>query len=218
MLGAVLRSLPRVVRWLIFMEFGFKASPDLFREEQLKEQFKLEPGWVFVDVGASMGMYTVMASRQVRKTGLVVAIEPHPQSFDFLRFIVSLLRLKNVRVFNVALYSKDSIIDLYLGKEPPLSSVMSDSGFGSMKVRAFALDSLMKVLGIECVNAVKIDVEGAEMEVLRGMEKSIKICKFITVELHGKDKATLVKCFLENEGFSTKRLGKNKKHILGVRK
>lgn len=224
MLFSIIKSIPRITKEVFFLLTGIRTSTDLFREEQVKARFRLKPGWVFIDVGASMGMYTYKAAKQVGKNGFVVAVEPHPESFDFLRFMISLMRLKNVKPINIAIYEKDTSINLYLGKKPALSSVMDeyDAGLGSVEVRALTLDTLVDILKIDHVDAVKIDTEGAELEVLKGMKKTIKTCKFITIELHGKpierdEKADYIKSLLERKGFITDRFGKNKKHIMGVK-
>ena len=224
MLFSIIKTIPRIIKEVFFLLTRIRISPDLFREEQVKERFRLKPGWVFIDVGASMGMYTIKAAKQVGKKGFVVAVEPHPESFDFLRFMISLMHLENVKPINIALYEKNTSINLYLGKKPALSSVMDeyDAGLGSVKVRALTLDTLVDILKIDYVDAVKIDVEGAELKVLKGMKKTIKTCKFITIELHGKpaerdEVADYIKSLLEGEGFITDRFGMRKKHIMGVK-
>lgn len=71
-------------------------------EPFMKDIVKLEHGAVFVDVGAHVGKYSLYASRQVGDSGLVVAIEPHPQNLENLRKGLRLNGLTNVVVIQKA--------------------------------------------------------------------------------------------------------------------
>lgn len=179
----ILKRIPRAIRFLLLEKCGFRRSEKY--EARIMNQLKLKRGWVFIDVGTYVGRYSVGGSKQVGENGFVVAVEPHPENFKLLLFDIAMHRLKNVHPVNAALHSKDGELNLFLSRTPSLHSVVEDRGLGSIQVRGFTLDSLMTALDISHVDAVKIDVEGAELSVLRAWKKSIKTCQWILVEIHG---------------------------------
>ncbi|MGC4085037.1 MAG: FkbM family methyltransferase [Vicinamibacterales bacterium] len=77
----------------------------------------LKPGDVVVDVGANVGLYSVVCATCVGDTGTVIALEPSPRIANFLRGNVAVNRLSNVRVLNVAVGDADGE-DLHLESEP----------------------------------------------------------------------------------------------------
>ena len=108
-----------------------------------------------------------------------ISIEANPDNFDVLDLNINLNSLTNVIALNYAVYSKEETIKLYLpSKEDQLcytkyNTVMSERALGETKfveVKANTLDYILKEFGVkhEEINWIKIDVEGAEFEVLKG--------------------------------------------------
>jgi FkbM family methyltransferase len=132
---------------------------------------RLAPGDVFVDVGANIGVFTVMAARRVGPKGRVIAIEPSPSIFRYLDENVRLNGLDNVTLFQAALDEVPAEdVPFY---EAPLESfgagALSDVHGGEpVRVRSASLDSILTDLGISAVTVLKIDVEGFEQRVLKG--------------------------------------------------
>jgi FkbM family methyltransferase len=125
-------------------------------------------GGVFVDVGASIGFITVRAAKRARR---VIAVEPHPVRFAYLERNVELNGLTNVTCLNCALGSEESMITLYdidptLGPHPLDASTRPGRGH-RYEVPLHRLDNLVD----EPVSFVKIDVEGDELNVLRGASR-----------------------------------------------
>ena len=165
----------------------------------LEHYFTPKEGDIFVDVGAHIGKYTIIASKRVGANGKVIAIEADPGNFDLLNRNIQLNNLSNVIALNYAVYSKEEIIKLYLpsaGGEEESSSytntIMSDRAAKGeekfVKVKANTLDYLLhsNMMKQEEVNWIKIDVEGAEYEVLKGAKDIISKSKDITLlmEIH----------------------------------
>jgi FkbM family methyltransferase len=137
----------------------------------------LSPGSVFVDVGASIGYYTVLAGRLVGPSGRVISCEPGPQNHSVLLLNILINNLKNVELCPLAVsdgpgvlfYSRsggNGVIDEYDGDPQSL-------GVGDL-VEAKALDRLIDP--DVRVDVLKVDVEGAEGQVLRGAEKTLRRC------------------------------------------
>jgi FkbM family methyltransferase len=162
-------------------------------EDDIIERFLPKQGDIVVDIGAHMGRYTIISSKRVGTNGKVVAIEAHPSNFEMLKSNIKLNQLTNVTPLNYAVYSKETKIKLYLPDEESgytmHHSIMSNYVFTKYKdktedkfveVNANTLDYLLQLNKITDVNWVKIDVEGAEFEVL---SKDISLL----IEVHGKD-------------------------------
>jgi FkbM family methyltransferase len=171
-------------------------------EDDIIERFLPKQGDIVVDIGAHMGRYTIISSKRVGANGKVVAIEAHPSNFEMLNSNIKLNQLTNVTTLNYAVYSKETKIKLYLPDEESgytmHHSIMSNYVFTKYKdktgdkfveVSANTLDYLLQLKGITDVNWVKIDVEGAEFEVLKGAHNVLSNSKDISllIEVHGKD-------------------------------
>ena len=136
-------------------------------------------GGVFVDCGASVGFVTVRAARRAER---VIAIEPHPVRFAYLERNVARNGLTNVKCFNCALGSASGTVAIYdvdptLGPHP--LDVSSTPGRGRrFDVPLRRLDDLVE----EPVSVLKVDVEGAEVEVLGGAEEVLRSQPVVFVE------------------------------------
>ena len=164
-------------------------------EEDIVQQFSPEVGDIVIDVGAAFGFYSIVASKKVGKQGKVVAIEPQPDSFEMLNKNIKLNKLTNISTLNHAVSSKKTTLKLYSS----YSTVQERAGQNPqqyIEVSADNLDNLLGQLAIDEANLIKVDVEGAELEVLKGatgiLSKSRDLALF--VEVHSAD---LVRPLLE---------------------
>jgi FkbM family methyltransferase len=133
----------------------------------------LRPGMIIMDVGANVGLLTRQFCRQVGQSGRVYAFEPDPLTFRFLEF--------NTRSFQNKELTQCAVSDNH---EPALLHLNSTSGAGnsllkrsdsieSVSVTCISLDEFLKRHGDPPVDVIKIDVEGAELSVLRGMRQTV---------------------------------------------
>jgi FkbM family methyltransferase len=182
-------------------EFYCRINKDDFKimtihEDDIIKRFTPKEGDIVVDIGAHIGLYTIISSKRVGTKGKVVAIEAHPGNFEMLNSNIKLNQLTNVIPLNYAVYSKETKVKLYLPS--------GESGFTKyntimpnwintqekfVEVNANTLDYLLQLNQIrqEEVNWIKIDVEGAEFEVLKGATNVLSKSKDIAIlmELHG---------------------------------
>jgi FkbM family methyltransferase len=205
------------------------------REDDIIEHFTPKQGDIVVDIGANIGRYTLIASKRVGTNGKVVAIEAHPGNFEMLNRNIKLNRLTNVIPLNYAAYSKETKVKLYVPGEESgntiYNTIISDRARNEDKfvqVSANTLDFLLQSKGIkqEKVNWIKIDVEGAEFEVLKGATNVLSKSKDIAllIEVHnltsGKSLYGPVMEFLNSYNFIVEfeySLHGGEKHII-VRK
>jgi FkbM family methyltransferase len=135
---------------------------------------RLSHGDVFVDVGANVGYFTLLAAKCVGTTGKVVAIEPQPEIFQHLSAHVTANALQNVRLVNEAAVGPDEAgtVTLYWGGDANIGSTsMLSHGEQSRSTTAAARPLASILTDDECRRAriIKIDVEGVEAKAVRGL-------------------------------------------------
>jgi FkbM family methyltransferase len=157
-------------------------------EEDIVEQFSPKTGDIVIDVGAAFGFYTIMASKRVGQQGKVVAIEPQPNILEMLNRNIKLNELTNIITLNYAVYSERGKVRLY-SNYSIIQERAGQSLQSFIEVSADTLDNLLRQVGIDEANWIKVDVEGAELEVLKGaagiLSRSSDIS--ILVEVHSPD-------------------------------
>jgi FkbM family methyltransferase len=128
----------------------------------------LRPGMTFVDVGAHVGYYTVLAARRVGAQGLVLAFEPSPRNYDLLLANVWRNGLMNVVCFPWAVSDRFAFLDLFTdARNTGDNRIFPSVGRERVRVRAAALDAMPAIR--PPIDVVKIDVQGAEEAVIAGM-------------------------------------------------
>lgn len=152
-------------------------EPDLtaFISERLRD------GDGFIDVGANIGYFTALAARRVGPTGRVLAVEASPAVFASLAETIRLNELgEGVRPLNKAAAAKRGSITVYAGPDHNigLTTTVQTRGFEQQGlVEALPLDDLLTRDELRAARLVKIDVEGAEDEVLAGMGGFLTACR-----------------------------------------
>ena len=179
------------------------------REDDIIEHFTPKQGDIVIDIGANIGRYTIISSKRVGTKGKVVAIEAHPGNFEILNRNIKLNQLTNIIPLNYAAYSKETKIKLYVPDEESgytiYHTLMERTGKKFVEVNANTLDYLLQLNEIrqEEVNWIKIDVEGAEFEVLKGATNVLSKSKDIAllIEVHGLDNYRPIVEFLSSYNF-----------------
>ena len=156
----------------------------------------LKPGDVFYDIGANVGFHTVIGARLVGPAGRVVAFEPIPSNAGALRRNLSRNDFANSEVIEGAVSSAAGHAIMLLGDEPTWARLADAHGSPTpadrtrtVEVETFALDDLIAAGRIPGPDVVKIDAEGAEIDVLKGMARTLRDKRPIIVcELHGTNR------------------------------
>ena len=136
----------------------------------------LDEGDVFVDVGAHFGYYTLIASRIVGGNGRVYALEPHPSTHALLKANLELNEVRNVRPLAVAAGSQHGVGTLGTSKpsDGARMSLLADHGQAATPVPISPLAEILDQADVPRVRLVKIDVEGFEDRVLRGLAQLLE--------------------------------------------
>ncbi|MGH7518038.1 MAG: FkbM family methyltransferase [Gemmatimonadales bacterium] len=151
----------------------------------------LGPGDVFFDVGGNRGLFAVFAGLAVGNSGMVVAFEPESRAFAALQQNVALNGLSNVQCLKVALSDRRCEMALAVPDADDLSQtahLVAGASPGAMTetVDVWPGDALVTRHDLPQPSAIKIDVEGHEFEVLRGLQRTLvnPACRLVICELH----------------------------------
>ena len=150
---------------------------------------RLRPGDCVWDVGANVGYYTKLFSTLVTDMGRVVAFEPSPVNFAALRG--NCAEIKHVELHNLGLGDENENLFLEQGEDPLGATsrlVSSANPVNAVSVPVRLGDDLIRERAVPAPNAIKIDVEGFELEVLTGLKNYLKKedLRVIGVEVHFK--------------------------------
>jgi FkbM family methyltransferase len=151
----------------------------------------LEPGDIAVDCGANYGIHTLAMARQVGSTGRVISFEPQPAIFSALHTNIALNDFPWVEPKNMGVGARSGFFDVPLRVQNSGAFSLRDAGFSrsgttsevKRRIPVVSLDEAMA--SYPCPSVLKIDVEGMELEVLKGAESILFSCSpVIFLEYH----------------------------------
>ena len=146
-------------------------------ETHVQEAFKnhLKPGDVVYDIGANVGFLTVIAAKLVGPTGAVYAFEPLPANVVLLKHNVQANNFDQAVVFAVAVSNQAGRAHLSVPAEPTEAKLIDDNEPGErIDVEVIAIDDLVAGKQMRPPNLIKMDVEGADIEVVEGMAATLR--------------------------------------------
>ncbi len=174
------------------LDKGFRMKLDLADEEQRKIYFYghyheryearmvlglLDRDEVFWDIGANIGYFSLVAATALNNSGQILAFEPGRLAYERLLDNISLNPFTNIKTFQLAVAATEGEAVLYLsGDIADSSASLYHSGKGQpdrQVCKTISLDKFMVEQGLRPPDFLKIDVEGAELAVLRGAENLI---------------------------------------------
>lgn len=183
--------------------------------EVKRAYLKPDEGDIVIDAGAHYGFYTLQASRLVGNEGTVLAFEPHPNNYKKLLMNLHLNKIKNVKTFNMALGNVNGQAKLYVGSHSGAHSTLFRTK-SYINVKMGKIDTVVNKLGLEKVDLIKIDAEGAELSILKGTIKTIKKHKpKVTIATyHFQDEITEVREWLRtiNPSYAIRTIDNNFLH------
>ena len=141
----------------------------------------LDPGMTFVDVGANWGYFSLLASHLVGSRGRVISVEADPRARGALRANLERNRLTQVQVLEIAASDRAGTLHLQeyasgatdSGNYGLTSTTTTIDGGRSFEVAAQRLDDALDEAGVDRVDVLKMDIEGAEAPALRGLERRL---------------------------------------------
>lgn len=219
MFGKFGRKFPFFHRLPIRLRAAVSLAANIIDEIYLIPQLRLEKGWCFVDIGAHVGAYSILASRLVGRSGFVIAVEPDPDNFRGLLFNAGLLARAVIAV-RAAIWNKNELHALFRSETGARSSLLPHTKtMDTVVVPCLTLDSLYQMLLrkslIDRIDAIKIDVEGSEREVLEGSLKVMKMVKFLLLEVHDLRRTGQLITMLGRSGLRAESI--NSRYIIASR-
>jgi FkbM family methyltransferase len=164
----------------------------------------IHPGATVYDVGANVGIYSLLASVRVGPAGKVYAFEPLERNLGYLRRHMTLNRVQNCVVLDAAVSDSDALRrfstkcwDFSMGR-------LSEQG--DVEVATVTLDScIYREKGLRPPDTIKIDVEGGELEVLQGATRTFtEFHPVVFLEVHGRQLHVDCCTFLVAKGYQVK--------------
>lgn len=152
----------------------------------------INEGDVVVEVGACLG---ATALSLANKAGKIIAIEPEPKNLKFLSLNVRFHGYRNILIVNKAVWSSRGKLRLYTTTTatghtltPSVFSYVDKPLTGKViKVEVDTLDNILAELGIEKVDVLLMNVEGAEVEALKGAEETLKKVRRVSIVCHSRE-------------------------------
>ncbi len=172
--------------------YGFSASTflhDIYvREiyEQLPE-YRPESGWIIVDAGANIGLYTLLAADANPK--ITIALEPDPRNYVKLRRNLRINRISSVKALPYALASTNRCCDFILSRDLFHSHIADGTvDQRAITVKAVSLEHILTVFKLDHVDLLKLDVEGGEHDIITLQNEALThgLVEKIVGELHGR--------------------------------
>jgi FkbM family methyltransferase len=160
-----------------------------------------------VDVGANKGDYSLLSAYLMKDKGKIFAIEPVPENCYWLKKSIKANNFKSIKVCEIALSDKNGKAKLYLDKiiSGGASLKKFDGSEEVLNIRVQKMDDLIK----NKVDVIKIDVQGTELNVLKGARKTMKHNTHIFIDLDNPKTKIKVWELLKDNGYEIYSIGKN---------
>lgn len=173
----------------------------------LKLQENCKPGGTYCDVGACNGIMTSLFKYLAGEDGMVYSFELNPYNYE----VVKQLQSSNCIVENLAVSENSGVVDIFgdnLSSSNFTSNIVGhDTAFRKMKkisdIKSVSLDEYFKNIRVDYL---KIDVEGAELKVMRGAINTLKNCKFAIIECHFQEDWKEIYEFIKSHDLNAKNL------------
>lgn len=143
-----------------------------FLELNIFEQL-LKPGMTVLDIGANIGIYSILASDKVGKKGNVFAFEPVPENLSLIRHNLTLNHIKNVKVVPSAVGDKKDRVTISLVENSLGTHSVGAESAQTLEVNQIKIDDFVSLNKIK-VDIIKIDIEGYEAHALDGAKHTIQ--------------------------------------------
>ena len=152
---------------------------------------ELKNGMTVLDIGGNIGYYVLLEHKCIGNNGKIIAIEPSPDNFKILEDNLALQNISNVQAYNIAAGDKDGQLNFLIYKDASNSCMVIPEGQeerwpgDKIKVPVRKMDQFINELKLEQIDFVRMDVEGYELHIIKGMKESLsKFKPKIHIEVH----------------------------------
>jgi FkbM family methyltransferase len=151
-------------------------------------------GSTVLDIGGHTGLYTVPFSKAVGEAGRVIVFEPESKGYEAIKKNLELNNVTNCYVENAAVSDEEKEITFYIRPDKDTHSMFENSTSPSptgilekIVIPALSIDNYLIDKNVPKISLVKIDTEGGELKVLKGMKKTAAKVDYILVEIHAEE-------------------------------
>ena len=159
------------------------GGQDSYARDVFLHDYEPRPGDTVVDVGAGVGGEVRLFSRLTGPTGRVVSVEAHPRTYRCLERAVAENALANVTTVHCAVVDRPGPVFLEEDREHITNRLTGRPAAGP-PVPGRTLDELVATLGLERIDLLKMNIEGAERAALAGSAHSLRLVRHLTVSCH----------------------------------
>ncbi len=165
----------------------FKVHEPLTTKMTIQE---LKKGMVCLDIGSNIGYYALLESKAVKDTGNIIAIEPSPTNFEYLKKNIELGKVTNLDLYNFAAGDKDGEINFLIHDRSNLGYVITEGkpipkSAKTIRIPIKRIDPFLEEKKIEKLDFVRMDVEGFEIKLFEGLWQTLRKFKpMIQMEFH----------------------------------
>jgi FkbM family methyltransferase len=172
----------------------------------------LKKGDIVFDIGAHVGFYTLLSAELAGKEGKVFSFEPLMANYEYLKKHIEINNYKNITPFNVAVSDREGFAFFARGENTSTGHLTNE---GEIRVRTIAIDDWINNKKLPIPNILKIDVEGAEFNVLKGAVNLLEARRpIIFLSTHSSDIHKECSDLLLSLGYKLKPLGINNDELI----
>ncbi|MEM4325823.1 MAG: FkbM family methyltransferase [Candidatus Pacearchaeota archaeon] len=169
---------------------------------------KISKGDTILDLGGHIGLFALYCSHRVGKKGKIFSVEPYKESYKLLKKNLWINSIKNTKPINLAIYKKRGIMKFYINRISASNSFFPQGNKKIEMVKTTTLKDFVKKRNIKKIDLIKMDIEGAEYDVIKTSERVLKKTRAVVLEIH-KDLLTEKQIIEINEIFKRNKF-KNK--------
>ncbi len=163
---------------LVHRKKGFEYETLQLFSQQLKK------GDVVLDIGANIGLFSLLGAKIVGNEGKVFAFEPSQQTFNALNKNIQLNNFQNITPVKIALSDTEGVIHLGDVENDAYNFIdvkAKNTALKTEQVPMLRLDDWVKSMNIKQVNFIKIDIEGAELLCFKGAAETLRLYRPIII-------------------------------------
>jgi FkbM family methyltransferase len=188
--------LPNEKTWIDYRGYELLVDPTDYLGAQLWTYGKYEPevegiigthleeGNVAFDIGANIGQFTICMRDAVGKTGAIYSFEPLSKNRNLLNCTLNRNGISNVKVINKAVGEAHDMMELFVDESNTGRSTLHPNEEYDKKLQIDIIPLSDYTKSFDSIQFIKVDVEGAELDVIKGLEDEIRKVEYIFVEIH----------------------------------
>jgi FkbM family methyltransferase len=172
-------------------KFGADMVADRRKDYLIYKEFKregiLSEGSTFIDLGAHWGTHSLYVRKIIGQNGNIFAAEPNPENVELLEKSIEENSIKNIEPINVAVTSSVGQSDLMVPGQSSMSALADYDDFDSyskIQVETTTIDKIIERKDISSVDLLKMDIQGAEADAIKGMHEAVELIEHMYIDFH----------------------------------